>query len=137
MARPNKIDQYGLGPRVLTLGATMGSREIAAKLKEEGYDIGHVAIHRYLTRHLEERAEATAQVRAAVQAELQREALSDVQMLEKLRNMAMEALENAPPDARLSREWAAVLGQARAILETRIKIAGGTDDEIKIKVDLL
>lgn len=134
MARQSVIDKKGLGPRVLTMAAGgVSHREIAKALAKEGVKLSHVAVMNYLAGNVEERKQATEQVKAAVQAELQKHALSDVELLQELRDMTMQTLRTATVDDRLSKEWAALVGQARAVIESRIKIAGaGGDDKPEV-----
>lgn len=125
MARRSVIAEHGAGPRVLLLAAGgKSSRLIADQLAREGIKLSHVAVQSYLKQHGEEHAEATENVRAAVETQVMEQALDDVKLLQELRDMALDTLRTATKEDRLSKEWAAVMGQAKAVIDLRLKIAG-------------
>jgi hypothetical protein len=107
----------------------LSHRKIAEALAKEGVKLSHVAVKNYLAANAEEQRAATENVRAAVQAEIQREALSDVKILEEVRDMAFQALKATPVEERISKEWAAVAGQLKGVTELRLKIAGAGGEE--------
>lgn len=128
MGRPNLIDKLGLGAQVLALAATMGSRAIAARLQAEGHQVSHSAVHRYLEDRLQERAEATAHVRAAVQEQIQAHALSDVDMLGRLKDqLALDVFGDPERGVECLADYGQrikAVRELRATLELRLKISG-------------
>lgn len=147
------IETSGLGPRVLGMAA-MGksSREIAEWLKEQGVKVSHVTVGKFLHKNLELRKQATEQVRAAVQHELQKTALSDIQMLDRLRDELYRVVFEDPPlvieDGVIVRTaegktiidrstWVKVVRELRETLLLRIKVAGVGDEDRKSKLEEL
>lgn len=155
MARKSVIDAQGLGPRVLTMAAGgMSHRKIAEVLAKEGVKLSHVAVMNYLQVNLADHRQATEQVKAAVQAELQRNALTDVQMLEKLRDELARVVFDEPPpvmgvegpilhpvtkDTVIDRNlWLKATKELRDTITARLNKAGAGDEGgVKVTVDLL
>jgi hypothetical protein len=121
------------------MGTTMGSKQIAEVLSKDGHKVSHMAVHRYLTEHLEQRKEAAEVVKAEVQAELQKQALSDVQMLENLRDELHKKVLGRPEE-RMADDalWLKASKELRETITTRLTKAGaGGEDGITVKLDLL
>lgn len=122
MARPNKIEQFGLGEKVLALSVTKTSREIAAILKEEnGVDISHAAIARYIQDVRKERVEAT---RAAVQEHIKATLPGDLQLLDEI--IAQEREWFKDPSLKISQKLL-VAKELRQAIDTKLRHSGASE----------
>ncbi len=122
MARPNKIDQLGLAEKVLSLAATKTTREIARILKDEdGADISHVAVARYIQGIRQERAEATrALVQEAVRATVPR----DIEILAEIIDQAYAWYTD--PNLKISEKLQVMKPLLQAI-EIQLRYSGAGD----------
>lgn len=133
VAGVSKIESLGLASKVVTLSGTLTSREIARRLQEEdGVEIAHNTVSRFLKDLREERAEQT---KALVQDHMEQSLEHDLQLLDKLIQQEHEWFFS--DDLKVS-EKLLVARELRQTIETKLKYsgAGGNDQQQVITVKL-
>ncbi|MBU2549033.1 MAG: hypothetical protein KKB20_11505 [Proteobacteria bacterium] len=101
MARPGKIEQFQLGPRILNLITVEGktTHEVAAILTEAGFPISQPTVARWLKERREEVANKTV---AIFQEHVEKELPKDLEALEAM-EVQLLAWAGEAPDSRAAR----------------------------------